>query len=543
MTVHRFDWLIRLSRALLLPLFPSIIARSSLQERPFVRLIHHKHCFPSTAVLILLLLIGACSGPGSGWDVAAYLESIRNDPVRLEAFVRDMPKGGDVHTHLSGVPYAESYLQWAANDGMCISTTSWLITNAPCSEGSSPVTAVLADPVLYNLAIDGLSMRNFPLYAPLFGHDHFFAAFSLFGAVSGSHKPDMLAEAATRAAADNTDYLELLITFQSAALNGIADATPWTGDMETDYQSLLQYVREILPQGAAEMDDLMNRTRTILACSGSDPPAACRVTIRFIQQANRTSSDQRVFASLLFGAEMSARDPRLVGVDLVSPEDSPAALTNYSLHMQMLSFLKTKYPHLNIALHAGELTANLVGPADLSFHISQAVRTAGARRIGHGVSLKSETEWQDLLAEMARNRIGVAVLLTSNAQILGVTGEDHPFRSYLDAGVPVMLSTDDQGISRGSHTGEFIRAITTYGLTWNDIKRLVRTSMECAFIRGGGLWKVPFDQPVPVDACAADQPGSAVSSPDCQAYLHENDKAAEQWRLEHRLSIFENRHW
>jgi adenosine deaminase/adenosine deaminase CECR1 len=508
----------------------------------FIRLFREMRCIH---LLIVLLLLTGCVGSGgaTGRDTTAYLEYVRNDPALLTAFVREIPKGGDLHTHLSGVPYAESYLQWAATDGMCINTTSWLISRSPCAAGSRPVSAVLADLELFNQAIDGLSMRNFPLTSPLFGHDHFFNTFSLFGAVSGTHKPDMLAETASRAATDNTDYLELLITFQYAALNTLADGKAWTGDMETDYQALANGVRGLLPTGKVEIDGLMAQERAILACSGPSPPAACQVTIRFIQQANRTASHQRVFASLIFGAEMAASDPRLVGVDLVSSEDHTAALTNYNLHMRMLAFLKTKYPGLNIALHAGELTANLVTPEDLSFHISQAVRTAGAGRIGHGVDLKNETGWQDLIAEMARNRIGVAILLTSNAQILGVTGEAHPFRTYWDAGVPVMLSTDDQGISRGSHTGEFVRAITAYGLRWNDIKRLVRTSMEQAFIRGGSLWKPPGDASVPVDACLADIPGDASPSAPCQAYLQANDKAAEQWRLEHRLSEFENRRW
>ncbi|MDQ5986336.1 MAG: Adenosine deaminase [Syntrophus sp. SKADARSKE-3] len=508
----------------------------------FIRLFRKIHYI--YLILALLLLTGCAGSSGAtGRDPAAYLESVRNDPALLTAFVREIPKGGDLHTHLSGVPYAENYLQWAATDDMCINTTSWLISLSPCSSGSRPVSAVIADVDLFNQTIDGLSMRNFPLTPPLFGHDHFFKAFSLFGAVSGTHRPDMLAETATRAATDTTDYLELLITFQYAGINTIADGKTWTGDMETDYQDLVNGVRGLIPAGKAEIDGLMAQERAILTCSGPSPPAACQVTIRFIQQANRTSSHQRVFASLIFGAEMAASDARLVGVDLVSPEDNTAALANYNLHMQMLAFLKTKYPGLNITLHAGELTANLVKPEDLSFHIGQAVRTAGARRIGHGVDLKNETGWQGLIAEMARNRIGIAILLTSNAQILGVAGEDHPFRMYWDAGVPVMLSTDDQGISRGSHTGEFVRAITAYGLRWNDVKRLVRTSLEQAFIRGGSLWKIAGDVPVPVDACLADFPGSTTPSAPCQAYLQANDKAAEQWRLERRLSEFEIRRW
>jgi adenosine deaminase len=500
--------------------------------------------FRRLTVLIVLLFLAGCGGPSATHrGPAEYLESIRNNPVLLEAFVREIPKGGDVHTHLSGIPYAESYLQWAANDGFCISTTSWLIVPPPCADGYTLVSSVITDTNLYNQAIDGLSVRNFPFDPPRYGHDHFFATFSLFGEVSSIHKADMLADAATRAAADKTDYLELLITFQSSALSSLADSHAWDSDLDTDYRALIGGVRGLLETGTVEINDLLARQRMILGCAGGPASPACRVSIRFIQQANRMSSHQRVFTSLLFGAEMAAHDARLVGVDLVSPEDNASSLANYTLHMQMLAFLKSKYPSLNISLHAGELTGNLVAPADLSFHISQAVRTAGARRIGHGVSLKSETNWQDLTAEMARNHIGVAILFTSNAQILGVTGEDHPFRAYLNAGVPVMLGSDDQGVSRGNHTAEFVRAIATYALRWNDVKRLARTSMEQAFVRGNSLWQTFGENPVPIDACLTDRPGGAFPSPNCQSYLNANDKAAEQWRLEGRLSLFENRQW
>jgi adenosine deaminase len=509
----------------------------------FTRLLGVTQGFRQIMALIVLLLLVGCGGSNAAHrSPAEYLESVRNNPVLLEAFVREIPKGGDVHTHLSGIPYAESYLQWAANDGSCISTTSWLIAPAPCADGFTIVSSVIADKNIYNQAIDGLSMRNFPLNPPLYGHDHFFAPFSLFGAVSSIHKADMLAEAATRAAADNTDYLELLITFQSSALTSLANSHTWNGDLDADYRTLVGGVRDLLETGTVEIDALSARQRTILGCAALPSPA-CRVSIRFIQQANRTASPSIVFASLIFGAEMSARDARLVGVDLVSPEDNAASLSNYMLHMQMLAFLKSKYPSLNISLHAGELTGNLVSPADLTFHISQAVKMAGARRIGHGVSLKSETNWPDLTAEMARSHIGVAILFSSNAQVLGVTGEEHPFRTFMDAGVPVMLSTDDQGVSRESHTGEFVRAITTYGLKWNDIKRLARTSMEQAFVRGNSLWQTFGENPVPVEACQSDRPGNALPSPDCQSYLNANEKAAEQWRLEGRLLKFETRYW
>jgi len=124
-----------------------------------------------------------------------------------------------------------------------------------------------------------------------------------------------------------------------------------------------------------------------------------------------------------------------------------------------------------------------------------------------------------------------------------VTGEDHPFLTYLDAGVPVMLGTDDQGISRSSHTEEFIRAIQDYGLSWYEVKRLVRTSLEQSFAPGGSMWRT-FDaqpEPVPVTACQGLALGE-IPSASCQTYLNANDKADEQWRLEGRLRRFESRY-
>jgi len=494
-------------------------------------------------MLVFLLLVGCASGSLTCMGPAAYLEKVRNDPARLEPFVRAIPKGGDLHTHLAGVPAGESYLKWAASDDKCIDITSWVVKKAPCTGNTIPASAVLADRGLTKGAVKAFTMLDFPLLPPRFGHDHFFATFDLFGEASKGHSHDMLAEAAIRAAADNTDYLELLHTLLPESLGKIAGSQTWTGDIEAWYTATIDSIRAIVPSQMAEIDNIITRQRAVLACQGPAPPEACGVNIRFIQQAIRVMPNPLVFATLILGAEMAGQDPHIVGVDLVAPEDDHTALANYDTHMKMLAFLKSKYPAFNINLHAGELTAAFVGHSDLSFHVTQAVKTARANRIGHGVAIKNEPGWQDLLTQMARERIGVAMLFTSNAQILGVIGEDHPFRTYVAAGVPVMISTDDQGVSRGSHTGEFVRAISTYGLTWQEIVTLVRTSLDISFLGGQGLWKTPGTYTTPVKACMSDTLGSTSPSMPCATFLKSNDKAAEQWRLEGRLTAFENRRW
>ncbi|HLI77931.1 MAG TPA: hypothetical protein VKV02_13375, partial [Acidobacteriaceae bacterium] len=38
----------------------------------------------------------------------------------LYAFLRPMPKGGDLHMHLSGAVYAETFIKEAAEQGLCV---------------------------------------------------------------------------------------------------------------------------------------------------------------------------------------------------------------------------------------------------------------------------------------------------------------------------------------------------------------------------------------------------------------------------------------
>ncbi len=144
--------------------------------------------------------------------------------------------------------------------------------------------------------------------------------------------------------------------------------------------------------------------------------------------------------------------------------------------MRMLSYLGKQYPKAHITLHAGELWPGLVKPEDLSFHIGEAVNVAKAERIGHGVDLVHEDNWQQLTRTMARRETAVEVPLTSNAQILGVKGDDHPFNTYRAHGVPVVLATDDPGISRTDISHEFQYASTTYRLRYPELKDLARAS-------------------------------------------------------------------
>src|SRR6201992_4062643 len=134
--------------------------------------------------------------------------------------------------------------------------------------------------------------------------------------------------------------------------------------------------------------------------------------------------------------------------------------------MQMVHALHLLYPEVHIPLHAGELSPGMTSPKDLRFHIRSAVEVANAERIGHGVDVMQEDRPYDLLKEMAAKRIMTEINLTSNDVILNVKGPDHPLTMYRKYGVPVALSTDDEGVSRIDLTHEYVRAETEFHFTY-----------------------------------------------------------------------------
>src|SRR5260370_31128091 len=55
---------------------------------------------------------------------ARAFEAARANPLDLHAFLLRMPKGADLHYHLSGGIYAESFIRVAAEEGLCVDLAS-----------------------------------------------------------------------------------------------------------------------------------------------------------------------------------------------------------------------------------------------------------------------------------------------------------------------------------------------------------------------------------------------------------------------------------
>ena len=470
---------------------------------------------------------------------------LRNSPPELYAFLLRMPKGADLHNHVAGAVYAETFLEQAAKDSLCIDPKAMAFT-APaksaqttnelnhCSTGEVDASQGEENSNLANAMIDSLSMRGF-VPGKSSAHDHFFDTFDKFTVASHGRDGDYIVELVRRAAEQNESYLELMALGAGSAVSTLGQRVGLSDDFEVTRQKLLVAGLERQVEALRSRVDEMEKARIEkLGCEAQPDSPPCRVVVRYILQVLRAFPKQQVFAQTMAGFMLASVDPRVVAVNFVQPEDNFTAMRDYHLHMQMVAFAKQAYPKVHISLHAGELASGLVPPSGLRFHIREAIEIGHAERIGHGTAIMYELDSLDTLNRMRNEHIAVEINLTSNDLILGVKGKDHPFPIYRKFGVPVTLSTDDEGVSRTHLTQEYQRAVLTYNLTYSDLKQIVRNGLQYCFLPGASLWQ-DAGYRSRVAPCT-----TGWNNRGCKAFLATSEKAALQADLEKRFATFEH---
>lgn len=526
-----------------------------------------RHCFISG---LLFLLMGGClfllfvfissffsaAHPNDKNEsvMAQVFAQIKENPNALTAFLKQMPKGGDLHNHLSGAVFAESYIDWAIRDGLCIDLDTLKLTqpNSSCSSDKPAVKQALADDSsLYSKMVDDWSMRNSELLSES-GHDHFFSTFGKYKAASCCDISDMLAEVSARADREKLSYLELMLNpDKSGMVKALGNKLNGSENLAAQRQTLIDYrpsqdgdpasVADLIKNIRDNFDDIEKRQRDILGCTSPETskttvqPDGCSVTTRYIFEVGRAAPNSQVFAQMVVAAELAKSDPRFLGLNLVQPEDSPDALKNFDEQMRMLHYLHTVYPTVHISLHAGELVPGLVPPEELRHHITDSVFIGGAERIGHGVDIMSEDTPYATLKAMAARHILVEICLSSNKSILGIQGKNSPLRTYLNYGIPVALGTDDAGVSRTTISHEYQLAVENVGVSYLELKNMARDSLEYAFIQGESLWEnsKSFKRK---KVCAS------LGSKSCVDFVQSNPKASLQRQLELDFATFERRY-
>lgn len=125
---------------------------------------------------------------------------------------------------------------------------------------------------------------------------------------------------------------------------------------------------------------------------------------------------------------------------------------------------------LHTVCHAGE-TTNAQNVWD--------ALAIGAERIGHGIRAIEDPR---LLAHLREKNIPLEICITSNVRTGAVaTMRDHPVRKLFDAGVPVILNTDDPALFECTLPGEFRLARERFGFSEDELKLIAQQAFVFSF--------------------------------------------------------------
>jgi len=133
-------------------------------------------------------------------------------------------------------------------------------------------------------------------------------------------------------------------------------------------------------------------------------------------------------------------------------------------------YAKARDRGLRLTCHAGETTG------------AQSVWDAieiGAERIGHGIRAIHDAK---LLAHLRDHNIPLEICISSNVRTGAVASlAEHPVRKLFDAGVPIILNTDDPALFECTLDSEYELAQHVFGFTPQELTAIAGNSLKYAF--------------------------------------------------------------
>jgi adenosine deaminase len=112
--------------------------------------------------------------------------------------------------------------------------------------------------------------------------------------------------------------------------------------------------------------------------------------------------------------------------------------------------------------------------------VREAIYACGAQRIGHATRLIEDPSLTEYANEQ---RIALEICLTSNVQTrVAESYEAHPLRRYFDAGLNVVLNTDNRLMSGTTLTDEYAHAARHLDFSFDELCTVALNGFESAFL-------------------------------------------------------------
>lgn len=175
------------------------------------------------------------------------------------------------------------------------------------------------------------------------------------------------------------------------------------------------------------------------------------------------------------------KDRGVAGFDLAGGERGHPASDH------ALAFAFAQEHGLRCTCHAGEGAG-----AD---SVREAVYACHVHRLGHATRLIEDAALTEYVNEQ---RIALEICLTSNVQTRAAASyEAHPLRLYFDAGLNVVLNTDNRLMSGTTLTDEYVHAAEELDFSFDELATIAMNGFESAFLP-------PDERASLVEAAAAD---------------------------------------
>ena len=452
-----------------------------------------------TFALLLLAFFANAAVSEDGQTFDRQFEQIRSDRRVLHAFFRDMPLGGDIHTHLSGAVSVDTTIQIASRHHYYfafsrddeftgfvapeITVEQGAVTRSTrgrCDDGDTCLQAAELSNVHREAIRQAIWINEKDAERGEGGRfSDFVRVFSMLDELTDNADviPEFIHALMDEAAELHVSYLELKITPYNRR-NSMGDVVS---------------IEELLENLGREID----------AKNGSLARAGKRsVVVKLVAQLLRsrplrTGGITGLPYITCFGddcpsrweqahylATLSRYSDFVVGYDFVGLPEVKIEVPGSSAR-QFIEELTDRYGDANIAIHSGESTQG-----DLADNIELAL-DAGADRLGHAYNLGSLVS-DETLRLVCQGGIPMVIGLSSNVRLqVAETIDQHPYVSFIRGDIcpnnrplPVALATDDAGLFNTDLSLEFCIAAANSDLTWNEMKRIAKQSLQASFASG-----------------------------------------------------------